>query len=383
MGHMSEAHDVNTGIQVAPVRTRREFRRYRDFHKSVYKGDPNWVQPLNMDFKEKLDRAKNPFFEHADRELFAAFRDGRLVGRVLGIVDDNHNAFHKEKVVFFGQYESFNEPEVTRALLDAVVGWGRAKGMNVLRGPVNLNLNDECAMLLEGFDSPPVVMMPYNPRYYNDLMTGYGLVKAKDLLAFMMGGNHENVADVKGIVDKVQRETKITVRPFKMKEWRKEAELIKYIYNNAWERNWGFVPWTEHEMDHMVKTLRPLGDPDIIAIAEDDGKPIGFGFGFPNYNEVLIRMHGRMTPLSILKFLWYRKRIKGTRILVFGVLKPYRQTGVSYLLFDFLERNILGKGYLWAETSWQLEDNEAINKFVTSVGGAVYKRYRIYEKKLD
>lgn len=374
---------MSNDIRIEKVMTRKQFKLYRDFARTVYQDDPYWVPPLNMDFKEKLDRKKNPFFEHADRELFLAYRGRRVVGRVLGLVDDNHNAFHHEKVVFFGQYESFNEPEVTKALLDAVAAWGRGKGMIVLRGPVNLSLNDECAMLLEGFDSPPAVMMPYNPKYYNDLMEQYGLAKAKDLYAFLMTRDHRVVAQVKSLVDKVQRETAITVRYFNIKKWKEDSERVKAIYNNAWERNWGFVPWTEHEMDHMIKALRPLADPKLIIIAEDKGQPIGFGFGFPNYNEVLKRMHGRMTPLSILKFLWYRRRIKGVRFLVFGILKAYRMTGVSYLLFSWLENTVMAnKHYQWAETSWQLEDNDAVNKFVMSVGGKVYKKYRIYEKKL-
>jgi len=373
---------VNNAIRIETVKTRKDFNLYRDFSRKVYKNDPNWVPPLNMDFKEKLDRTKNPFFEHADRELFLAYRDGQVVGRVLGIVDDNHNKFHNEKIVFFGQYESFNEPEVTKALLDAVAAWGRERGMTVLRGPVNLSLNDECAMLLEGFDSPPAVMMPYNPSYYNDLMGTYGLVKAKDLYAFFMTRDHQASSNVQAIVDKVLKETTITVRTFNMKKWHEESEKVKYVYNNAWERNWGFVPWTEHEMDHMVKTLKMLADRRLIVIGEDKGKPIGFGFGFPNYNEVLAKINGRMTPLSFLKFLYYKKRIKGMRVLVFGILKEYRNTGVSYLLYSKLDRSGIDSGYQWGETSWQLEDNDAVNKFVASVGGRVYKKYRIYDKKL-
>ena len=373
---------MNNAIRVEAVKTRKDFKRYVNFPRQVYKGDPNWVQPLNMDIKQKLDIKKNPFFEHAERELFLAFRDGRIVGRVLGIVDDNHNNFHNEKIVFFGQYESFNEPDVTKTLLDAVAAWGRARGMTVLRGPVNLSLNDECAMLLEGFDTPPVVMMPYNPAYYNDLMAGYGLAKAKDLYAFFMNTDHKTAQNIQDVVDKVQKETTITVRNFNLKKWKEEAEVVKTIYNNAWERNWGFVPWTAHEMDHMVKSLRPLADTRLIVIAEDKGKPIGFGFGLPNYNEVLAKMNGRMTPLSFLKFLYYKKRIKGVRVLVFGILKEYRNTGVSYLLYSKLNQSGLDGGYQWGETSWQLEDNDAVNKFVASVSGRVYKKYRIYDKKL-
>lgn len=373
---------MNNAIRIETVKTRRDFKRYMEFPRRVYKGDPNWVPPLNMDFKQKMDIKKNPFFEHAERELFLAFRGGEVVGRVLGIVDDNHNSFHNEKIVFFGQYESFNEPDVTKALLDAVSAWGRERGMTVLRGPVNLSLNDECAMLLEGFDSPPVVMMPYNPAYYNDLMIGYGLAKAKDLYAFFMTSDHRAAQNVQAAVDKIQKETAITVRNFDLKRWKEEAELVKTIYNNAWERNWGFVPWTAHEMDHMVKSLRPLADTRLIVIGEDKGKPIGFGFGLPNYNEVLAKMNGRMTPLSILKFLYYKKRIKGMRVLVFGILKEYRNTGVSYLLYSKLDRSAIDSGYQWCETSWQLEDNDAVNKFVSSMGGRVYKKFRIYDKKL-
>lgn len=374
---------MDDNIRIEKVKTRKEFRIYRDFARIVYKGDPNWVPPLNMDFNHKLDRSKNPFFEHADRELFLAYKDGRPAGRVLGIIDDSHNAFNQEKVVFFGQYESFNDPEMTKALLDAVAGWGREKGMTMLRGPVNVSLNDECAMLLEGFDSPPAVMMPYNPAYYNDLMRHYGLVKAKDMYAFLMTRDDKALEKVRAIVDKIEKETTLTVRPFNMKKWREDAERVKEVYNQAWERNWGFVPWTEKEMDHMVKNLRPLGDPSIIIIAEDKGRPVGFAFGFPNYNEVLKKMNGRMTPWSILKFLWFKKRIKGVRILVFGILKEYRMTGVSYLLYSKIDQGCKNNPHCqWAETSWQLEDNEAVNRFVLSIGGKIYKKYRIYEKKL-
>lgn len=374
---------MNNAIRVETVKNGKDFKVYRDFARKIYKDDPNWVPPLNLDFKEKLDKVKNPFFEHADRELFLAYRNGEVVGRVLGIVDDNHNKFHEEKVVFFGQYESFNEPEVTKALLDAVAAWGRERGMTLLRGPVNLSLNDECAMLLEGFDSPPMIMMPYNPPAYNDLMGTYGLVKAKDLYAFYMTPDVQAAKNVEAIADKVQKETGITVRAFNMKKWKEESEKLKYIYNNAWDRNWGFVPWTEHEMDHMVKTLKMLADPRVVVIAEDKGKPIGFAFAFPNYNEVLKKIDGRLTPLGIAKMLWSKKRIKTFRILVFGILKEYRLTGVSYLLFSHLAATMRSIGCRWAETSWQLEDNDAVNKFVMSLGGKVYKKYRIYEKKLD
>jgi hypothetical protein len=244
-------------------------------------------------------------------------------------------------------------------------------------------MNDECAFLLEGFDSPPTVMMPYNPPYYLDLMEKNGLSKAKDLYAYFMNKDHKITKKVEAIVNKIKQATDITLRTIDMKNLDEETEKIKYIYNQGWEQNWGFVPWTEEEMAHQAKKLKSLADPNLIIFAEDKGRPIGFAFGLPNYNEILRKLNGKMTPLNILKFLINRKKIKGMRAAVFGILREYRMSGVSYLLYDQLEKNAIAGGYEWAETSWQLEDNDAINRFVVSVGGEIYKKYRIFEKKFS
>ncbi len=369
-------------VRLEKVKTKKDFRDFLRFPWKVYRKDPNWVPPLIVDVKDKLDVKKNPFFEHAERELFLARRGDEVAGRIVGIVDHNHNSFHNEKIVFFGLYESLNDVETARALLDAVAAWGRERGMNTLRGTVNISMNDECAFLLEGFDSPPVVMMPYNPPYYLELMDQCGLGKAKDLFAFAMSSDHDTAEKVKAIIDKIKKETTITCRTFNKKNLKEEAEIIKYIYNHAWERNWGFVPWTENEMNHMAKKLTQLADLDLVIIAEDRGKPIGFAFGFPDYNQILIKLNGRLFPTGIFKLLLGRKKIKGIRALVFGILKEYRQTGASYLLYSKLEENAKANGYQWCEISWQLEDNEPINRFVASIGGNIHKKYRIYEKKI-
>ncbi len=376
-----EEEKVNA-VVVEKVRTKRDFRRFLLFPWNVYRNDPNWVPPLLVDLKEKLNPKKNPFFEHARMELFLARRAGEVVGRIAGIVDENHNHFHSEKVVFFGLYESFNDPEVARALLDAVAEWGREQGMEILRGPMNLSMNDECAFLLEGFDSPPVIMMPYNPPYYLELMEKCGLHKAKDLYAFFMARNHKEAEKVRSIIEKKEKESTITIRTVTKKTIDEDIKKIQFVYNHAWEKNWGFVPWTENEMMYIAKKLKAIADLDLVILAEDNGKPVGFAFGLPNYNEVLKRMNGRLTPLSILKFLYYRKRIEGMRALVFGIIKEYRQTGLSYLLYAALERNAIRKGYKWGELSWELEDNEAVNRFNLSLGGKIYKKYRIYEKRI-
>jgi GNAT superfamily N-acetyltransferase len=370
-------------IDVKRVASKKDFRRFIRFPWEVYRGDPNWVPPLIMDVKDRLNIKKNPFFEHAERELFLAWRDDAVAGRVAAVIDHRHNTFHEEKVVFFGMYESLNDLDTAKALLQTVSAWGKSRGMDTLRGTVNLSMNEECAFLLEGFDSPPAVMMPYNPRYYNDLMEACGLAKARDLHAFLLARDHESAAKVKGIVDKIKEHTTVTSRPINLKKWAEEAEKITFVYNNAWVKNWGFVPWTENEMKDIVKRLKQVADPDLVIIAEDKGQPVGFSFALPNLNELLIKINGRLLPFGIFRMLSGRKRIKGIRMLVFGVLKEYQHTGLAYLLAEEMKRRGFGKGYQWAELSWTLEDNEAVNKFATSIGGSIHKKYRIYETKIE
>jgi hypothetical protein len=372
-----------SGIRIDKVETKKDLNKFIKFPWTVYKGDPNWVPPLILDIKERLDRKKNPFFEHAEMDLFLAFKDGTLTGRIAAIIDDNHNQAHNEKVAFFGMYESLDDIEVANALLDTVSDWGRERGMEILRGPMNLSMNDECAFLLEGFDSPPVVMMSYNPPYYLDLMEKAGLSKVKDLFAFYMHKDHETAQKVETIVKRVGRSSTIKLRTVNPKTLKEDVEKIRYVYNHGWERNWGFVPWTDHELDHMAAKMKQMADWDIVILAEDKGKPVGFAFGLPNFNEILIKMNGRLLPFGLLKLLLNRRKITGIRAVVFGILKEYRMTGLSYMLYWHLEKNSVAKGYTWAETSWQLEDNDAINRFVSSIGGEVYKKYRFYERSIE
>ncbi|MCX7975359.1 MAG: GNAT family N-acetyltransferase [Candidatus Aminicenantes bacterium] len=370
-------------IQIKPVKGREDLKNFILFPWKIYSSDPNWVPPLIKEMKEKLDLKKNPFFEHASMELFLAVDKGEIVGRIAAIIDDLHNQIHNERVVFFGLYESINEEQVARALIEAAIDWGKSRGMNLLRGPMNLSMNDECAFLIEGFDSPPVIMMPYNPPYYNELMTKCGLIKAKDLFAYYMARNHETAAKIKTIVDRVKEETKFRLRLVDMKRLEEEARKIQQIYNDAWSRNWGFVPWTEKEMKHMVKRLKQFADPYLVILAEDQaGRPIGFAFGLPNYNEILKKLNGRLTPWGLALFLLNRRRIKGMRALVFGVVKDYQHTGISYWLYWQLEENALKRGYEWCEMSWLLEDNVPILRFCESIGGRLYKKYRIYQKEI-
>ncbi|MDI6845752.1 MAG: GNAT family N-acetyltransferase [Candidatus Saccharicenans sp.] len=368
-------------IEVSQVRNNKDFKAFLLFPWKIYENDPNWVPPLLIEMKEKLNRRKNPFFEHAEMELFLAREGEEKVGRIAAIIDHRHNEYHREKVVFFGLYESVNDPEVARALLETVAAWGKERGMDTLRGPMNLSMNDECAFLLEGFDRPPVIMMPYNPPYYNELMEKSGLTKAKDLYAFLMTRDHETMEKVQAVIEKVRQSTSFSLRTVNMKKVYEETRKIAYIYNQAWSKNWGFVPWTEKEMDFMARRLKAFADPELVIFALHEGREVGFALGLPNYNEIIKDLNGRLFPFGIFKLLFNRKRIKGMRATVFGVLPQVQHTGLAYLLYDELERRAKAKGYQWAETSWQLEDNEAINRFTTSIGGRIYKKYRIYEKR--
>ncbi|HNS06112.1 MAG TPA: hypothetical protein PKH53_08920, partial [Candidatus Saccharicenans sp.] len=236
--------------------------------------------------------------------------------------------------------------------------------------------------LLEGFDRPPTIMMPYNPPYYIELMEKCGLTKAKDLYAYFMDRDHETEQQVKAVVGKIKQITSFKMRTANLRKVQQETKKIAYIYNQAWAKNWGFVPWTDNEMKFMGKSLKAFADPDLVIFAMHNGQEVGFAFGLPNYNEITKSLNGRLFPFGIFKFMLNRRKITGMRALVFGVLPRYQRTGLSYLLYDELETRAKAKGYKWAETSWQLEDNEAINRFTASIGGRIYKKYRIYEKRI-
>ncbi len=369
-------------IRIETVKSKSEKKEFIKFPWKIYQNDPNWVPPLISDMKEKLDRNKNPFFEHADMDLFMAYRGNEPVGRIAGILDEAHIRLNKEKVAFFGLYESINDKDVAAALLERAAQWGREKKMSILRGPMNLSMNDECAFLIEGFDSPPVIMMTYNPKYYIDLMQKCGMRKAKDLYAYIMTRDRETRNRVDAVVKQVKNKLPVTLRSVDLKHVKEETNRIKMIYNQGWQDNWGFVPWTDKEMDHMADKLKILADPDLIILAESKGKPVGFAFGLPNFNEVLQKLNGRLFPFGFIKFLIYKKKIKGFRAIVFGLVKEFHNTGLSYYLYSQLEKNALKNGYQWAETSWQLEDNEAVNRFAESVGGKRYKTYRLFEKDI-
>jgi len=368
-------------FEIHGVQSKKDLHRFIRLPWQIYRDDPHWVPPLMRDVKFKLNRSKHPFFEHAEMELFLAYLGTKPIGRIAAIIDQRHNEYHNEHTGFFGMFECIQDYDVAKSLFSAAEIWCKDKGMNRLRGPMNLSMNDECAFLLEGFDSAPVIMMPYNPKYYLEFCERYGFVKAKDLYAYLKSevGVNQRIGK---IAERVKKKENVVVRPINMKKFDQEVALIKEIYNAAWEINWGFVPMTEAEMDLMAKELKPIAEPELVLFAEVNGKPVGVSVTVPDFNQVLKRLDGRFGPIGILKFLYYKRRITGLRALVFGIKKEYRRTGINTVLYYETEKAGEKLGYKWCEMSWNLEDNDLINRFDEAVGGKLYKKYRFYEKEI-
>jgi ribosomal protein S18 acetylase RimI-like enzyme len=351
----------------------------------IYRDDPNWVAPLLADLKTVFSD-RNPLFEHAEMKLWVARRDGRDVGRVAGIIDRNHNTFHQESTAFFGFFEAENDPAVARELLDAVSGWAKASGMTRLLGPMNPTTNDECGLLVEGFDSPPVIMMTYNPRYYVDLIEGAGFTKAKDLLAYHFHVDPKPLERLGRLAAGVaRREPGLVVRPIRRKTLRADLAKVKEVYNAAWERNWGFVPMTDAELDFMAARLKPLLVEEITLLAELNGEPVGFMMSLPDYNEALQPLKGKLLTPKVLGFARYMlgwKRPKRARVITLGIKSSHRQRGIDAALFARSMQAGIPYGFREVEVSWMLEDNLMILRPMEVFNARRYKTYRIYERPI-
>ena len=374
-------------MRVRAARERRDIKRFIDFPYRLHARDPLWVPPLRRDVATLLSRTKNPFFEHAEAEYFIAERGDEVVGRIAAISNRLHNETHDDRVGFFGFFESVDEQEVTEALFTAAGEWCRSRGHDVLRGPASFSVNDECGLLVEGFESPPTLMMPHNPRYYIRLIERAGFAKAKDLWVYQ-GGSEERYIPVPErlarATELIRQRQGITLRPLNLKDFAGEVARIKELYNSAWQKNWGFVPMTEHEIDHLAEQFKPVVIPELVPMAEKDGKLIGFGIVLPDLNVVLrSNRSGRLFPV-VLKLLWALKtnRIRRARILLLGVAPAYHGKGVDAMLYHWIWTRSGERGITWGEAGWILEDNPAMNAGLEKMTFRVYKTYRLYERRL-
>ncbi len=402
-----------TNLRLREVHTPQERLEFIKFPWRIYAHDPNWVPPLISERKAFFDPKKNPSFGHMDVALFLlegtyvpgpdraveprdprypVLKDG-IVGRIAAVVNHLYNEVHNDRVGFFGFFESVNDVDVARFLLETAERWVADRGMRAILGPMNFSTNDECAFLIEGFDSPPVFLMPYNPPYYPALMEAVGYEKAMDLWAHLLDHTQYRSMDdlppkLLRVVRAVQkRHPEVRVRKMRKKDLRNEIDRFKQVYNKAWEKNWGFVPLTDEEIEHMAQDLVPLIDEDLAFFAEvqrEDGTwmPIAASLTLPDYNQVLIHLNGRLFPFGWLKFLWYKRQIDTARIFALGVIHEWHGKGIDALLYYETGKELFRKGYKRAEMGWTLEINDAVNRTIRFFGGRVYKKYRIYQKSL-
>jgi ribosomal protein S18 acetylase RimI-like enzyme len=377
---------MSNDIQILEIsRDSRGIMRFLNVSYGIYANDRNWVAPLLMDLK-KVFTSENPLFTHARMQLWIARKDGRDVGRIAGIVDDEYNRLAKEPSAFFGFFESVEDSEVSRLLLQTVLNWARRQGLKTVQGPMNPTINDECGLLVDGFASPPVFMMTYNPRYYVSQIEAEGFKKAKDLLAFHIDLSTLPMERLSRIATKVRaRNPDLIFRPILKKSLDQDIVKVKEVYNAAWGDNWGFVPMSDAEVDFMATRLKPLLMEGLIWLVEAGTEPVGFLLALPDYNVALQPLRGHLLTPKLIGFIPYLfgwKRPTRTRVLTLGVKAKYRSKGLeSAMLIEGLKVGF-NAGVRESEASWILEDNLMMCRVLEAIGGKIYKRYRIYERQV-
>ncbi len=372
-------------IEVRPVAGRREMRDFIMLPFSLYRDAPNWVPPLISERKRHLDRRKNPFFEHAEAEYFLAWREGRPVGRISAHVDHRFNEFQRNDWGLFGFFECEDDEDVAAALLWNAERWLRARGRDRMVGPMDFSTNHECGLLVEGHELKPQILENWHHPYYQRLLSDNGMRKAMDLLKWqIMASDHARVLPViHELAGKVEAEHGITVRKMRRRNLREEVRAFMEVYNSAWERNWGFVPLTDAELESYAKELKPILDERWAQIAEKDGEVVGAALTLDDYNQVLAKLNGRLLPFGWIKFLRERRKMDEIRVFALGVKPEYQHTGTAAAFYVDVWNTVRANGVKRAETGWILETNEPMNRAMEALGGDVVKRYRIYERALD
>ena len=380
-------------LTIVPAETPAERREFVHFQWQVYKGDPYWVPPFPEEREAFLDPQRHPFHQHAQVKYFTARRDGKLVGTIAGIINDSHNVHWNENIGFFGLFEALPDEEAARALLETAEAYVRDAGKDAIRGPVNFSTNEECGLLIDGWDGPPRIMMTYNPRYYADFIDRAGYSKAMDLLAFLADVTHVK-PDGTGLNPKILRVSErvmasddLSFRSLDKRHFDRDAGYFRDIYNQAWSKNWGFIPLTEAEMHHEITALKPILDPQTVFFAFKGDRPIAAGLPLPDLCQALIHAYPRPgVPdwWSTLKMLyWWKVRNKVTILRAFagGVVEEYRGRGLEAVLtVETMKRAV--PRYKQLEFSWVLETNIPMHQTAMNMGGKPYRRYRIYEKAL-
>jgi GNAT superfamily N-acetyltransferase len=355
----------------------------------VFEGDPTWVPPLHLELRERLHPKKNPFFARAEVALFTAWRNGRVVGRCSAQIDREHLRLWKDDTGFFGFFDTIDDDGVGQALVDAAAAWLRRRGMKRMRGPLSLYINEEVGILIDGFDSPPSLMMAHSRPYQARICEAAGLAKEKDLFAWQYRVDVGFPDRVIQAWEKIRSLPEVRLRSVDLSNMQRDLEAVMDIYNDAWADKWGVVPALPDEVEKVARDLKLILDPDLAFMAEVNGEPAGMCIMLPNVNEAIQDLDGKLLPFGALKLLWRIKvkRPRSTRLMMLGIRKHVtknvkRYGGLSAAMYVEVAKRAIGKGYSWGELSWTREDDKPINLGIRSMGAKVYKKYRVYEKPL-
>ena len=368
-------------VQVIPVESRADKKRFLSYPWQQYRDDPLWIPPIRIDQKELVNYKRHPFYDDADIQTFLAIREGRVCGRIAAIVDHAHNRYYDEQRGMFGFFESIDDPAVSGALFDACKNWLGTRGIRDMRGPVNPSMNYTCGLLTEGFDTSPMFMMTYNPPYYQSLIESYGFEKAQDLYAYyghvdMLDSLDEKMAF---ITTEAIKRFNLTIRKLDRKHFSRDVRTFLDIYNKSLPGQWGFVPMSEAELTHVSGGLKHLIVPEMTSIAEDDTGPVGVVFGLLDYNPLVREIDGRLFPFGFLKLLMKRKKIRRFRLISTNVVPQYQKWGLGLVLMSRLIPEVIKWGIVDAEFSWVLETNKLSRGTLERGGAKRIKSYRIFD----
>lgn len=367
------------------VSDRSNIKKFIQVAWEIYKDDPVWVPPL---IKERLDSLSpaHPYFEHANVRFWIAYKDDKAVGRISAQVDQLKSASDSQSFGYFGMFECVDNDLLAKELLTKAEQWLSSQNCEAIRGPYNLSINQESGLLVDGFSTPPYIMMGHARPYYAELLLSNGYSKAKDLYAWFNQSEFSNPPAMQRVIERYQN--RITLRDVEKKYFSRDIRCMLEIFNDAWEKNWGFIPFTENEFIHLGKEMLQLIDADHFIIAEVDGEPVGMVAGLPNFNEIIKDLDGRLFPLGLFKFLWRLKFSPPTtgRVALLGIKQKYQNqligSALAFMLIGKIKEIALKTGVTSHEMSWVLEDNHRLNKILESLGSSRYKTYRIFEKSL-
>jgi len=380
-----ELPPLPSDVTVGPAHSTADRDAFVDFPYRLYREDVNWVPPLRLERKDFLNPRKNPWFDHGAVELFLARRGGEVVGRIAAVDDPHYNAFQGTHLGFFGMFECIDDAGVARALFDAAQTWARGRGFAEMMGPVNFSTNYECSVLVDGFDSPPRVLMAYNPRYYPALYDACGFSKAQDLWAWEIDTTKPPPDKVVRVAEKVRKREGLVIRAARMADYANEVAKIKEVYNQAWEKNWGFVPMSDREFEQICHDMKSMVVPDLLLIAEVQGNPVAFSMTLPDANQAIKAAQGRLMPYGLpwglTQLVRAQKKIDRVRLVTLGVKAAYRKRGIDAVLYLDTLLTTLRLGYPIGEISWTLESNDMVNRSIELMGARKYKTYRIYRRE--